>query len=90
MKYLICSVKDKLTDFKGITLEPNRDTAARSFINALKTPNSLLYANPSDFALYHIADFDSDTGVVTPLSVPHVLVDGDSILLTEPKKKGGE
>lgn len=31
-------------------------------------PGNLLNANRSDFDLYHIADFDPDSGAVTPVA----------------------
>lgn len=44
--------------------------ALRSVSDEANQAGSSLGKHPADFALYHIADFDEDTGLVTPKNPP--------------------
>lgn len=49
--------------------------AERSFSEEVKNPNSQLGKFPEDFALYHIADFNPETGMMKPLDVPYLITE---------------
>lgn len=49
--------------------------AERSFSEEVKNPNSQLGKFPADFALYHIADFDPEKGLMIPLEVPFLITE---------------
>lgn len=76
MKYRLYAVQDALSGFMTPVLEQNDAIAVRNFRMACDSSNSsssLMTWNPVDFSLYHVADYDSDTGIVTPI-VPIELI----------------
>ncbi|UPW41468.1 nonstructural protein [Dipodfec virus UA23Rod_1217] len=82
MKLSMYSVKDHLTGFMSPVLEQNDAVAMRNFAMACdisRSDKSLMSWKPSDYSLYRIADFDSDTGALTPLIPPVLVCNGDSI-----------
>ena len=67
--FAITCLRDRVADrFLNITLEQNTKTACRSFVNALAAVRDdtthPIVANPEDFDLMFIADFDEATGRV--------------------------
>lgn len=52
----------------------NDITAAREIRAALLSPDHPFAKNPRDFALFCIGEWDPDTGVITALSYPHVIM----------------
>lgn len=46
----------------------NAAVARRSIAGAVNNREHMFGQVPEDFAMYHIADFDEATGVITPLS----------------------
>lgn len=73
MIYGVYSIRDVKTGFMSPAIEVNDDSAARNFYLAISKSEGIFFTFPSDFSLYHIANFDSDTGVIDP-SIPPVLV----------------
>lgn len=75
---------DKAESFQIPVVFPTKGVMTRALADAVnKTGSTDLYAtHPSDFSVYHVADFDSDSGVVTPLA-PVVLVHKLSDLVLE-------
>lgn len=67
MIYPVVSIRDCKTGFMAPTLDINLDSAARSFLHSISRSADVISANPADFALYHIADFDTDSGLLTPV-----------------------
>lgn len=66
---VITCLRDRVADrFLNITLESNVKSACRSFSNALAAVRDDLthpiVANPEDFDLMYIADFDEETGLI--------------------------
>lgn len=73
MIYKIVSARDKLVGFGSPMLEVNLEVAKRSFANAM------VHQDPGvvgDIDLYHIGDFDSDSGLIVPCNVPVFLAAG--------------
>lgn len=71
------SIRDDLTGFMTPVIDQNDATALRNFTMACSvvdsSKSSLMTFRPSDYSLYRIAVFDSDTGIIEPL-VPIELV----------------
>lgn len=67
MVYPVVSIRDCKTGFMAPTLDINLDSAARAFLHSVARSTDVISANPADFALYHIADFDTDNGLLTPV-----------------------
>ena len=60
MKYGIYSVRDKLSGYMNISLEKGDAIATRSFTTLVNTPDTVLFANPGDYDLYKVGEFDSE------------------------------
>lgn len=80
MIYPVCAMRDEKVGFLSPFAESNLDTAKRNFAHACSQSNSIYAFCPSDFVLYHIADFDSDSGEVIPLSHHERLIDGAQLV----------
>lgn len=68
MKFGIYSIRDVYTGFLAPTIESTDIVAQRNFEFAVNKPETLLYTRPGDYELYKIGEFESDSGVVTPLT----------------------
>lgn len=83
MIYGIYAVRDVKTGFLSPTLDVNGDSAIRNFEHALMRADSLFFTHPSDYSLYRIGDYDTETGLITP-AVPLIhLADADVLLRKE-------
>lgn len=74
----ICALRDEKVGFINVSVVHSTDVAVRSFVNACKQPNSDMQLSRKDFSLWHIADFDSDSGGIVPVQ-RNLLVDGGMI-----------
>lgn len=67
-------------DIKSVWLTPTVDvndaTAKRNFIYALSNSENIISASPADFALYKVASFDNETGIVIGID-PELIMRGD-------------
>lgn len=80
MIYGVFAVRDVKTGYLSPTLDVNGDSAIRNFEHAVMRADSLFFTHPSDYSLYRIGDYDSDTGLITPAIPPVHLVDADALL----------
>lgn len=67
MIYGIYSVKDECVGYDRPIMFDNDHVAIRNFGLAIEDENSYIYKFPSDYSIWHIADFDCDTGILTPV-----------------------
>lgn len=66
MKMLCCTIHDSQgKTFNTPFFTPNQATAQREFLRLLRDENSVIHAFPSDYSLFEIAEFDTDTGVMS-------------------------
>lgn len=89
MIYNIYSIRDVKTGFMSPTIELNDDAAARNFYHAVSTSDGILFTYASDFALYCLAEFDTDTGRISP-KVPVVQVADGAQALAVLKKEAAK
>lgn len=62
MKYGLYAMRDSATrQFLSITIDMNNDVAMRNFDFAMAN-NAQLKFRPSDFALYRLGDYDTESG----------------------------
>lgn len=80
MIFGVYSIRDAKAGFLAPTLDQNGDTAIRNFEHAVKVTDSMFMTHAGDFSLWHIADFETDTGTIVPLVPPMQLVCADSIV----------
>lgn len=79
MKFGMYSIKDAKTGFMTPVVEQNDPAALRNFAHAVNQPESIMHDCPNDFALYKVADFDTDHGVFPVLS-PKNIADAAAVL----------
>lgn len=80
MMYGIYSIRDVKTGFMSPTIDVNDDSAARNFFHAVSTSDGILFTYASDFALYKLGNFDSDSGAITEAPVPVLVAEGSQAL----------
>lgn len=72
MVYPLFSVKDDLTGY-GIPFASDNDaTAMRAFNQFIEQPNSLMGMNKSQFNLYHVGEFDTESGTIVGFTTRYV------------------
>lgn len=78
MTYNIYSIRDNKTAFMAPQLDINHKSAVRNFDLTLATVSgdSIMGYAPEDFDLYFIGSFDTESGIVSPLSVPELISSG--------------
>lgn len=76
MTYYIYSIRDIKTGFMIPTMDNNDESAFRNFAFSIGNSDSLFTYFPSDFSLYCLAAFDSDSGLISPLSLPRYVGSG--------------
>lgn len=86
MKFGIYCVRDVKSGFQTPTAQVNDAVAVRGFASAVLNSDSVLFTHASDFALYKVADFDADTGRITPLDLPVELIQASAVLLQKEVK----
>lgn len=82
MKFGLYSVKDAKTGFMTPVLEYGDVAALRNFSAAVNQADSIMHQYPNDFALYKVANFDTDAGV-DPVLAPILIVDASEVLRNE-------
>lgn len=54
----------KLTAYATPFFMPTVAAAKRAFAGAVEDPSTMLHKHPSDFALYHVGEFDDESGAL--------------------------
>lgn len=75
--YAMCSVRDVVASTFGRPIfAPNTASAVRSIQNEVNRPQdgNMLNTHPDDFELYHLGNYDDQTGGVEMLPQPQLLV----------------
>ncbi len=86
MVFGIYCVRDVKSGFQTPTAQVNDAVAIRGFSSAVINSDSVLFTHASDFALYKVAEFDADTGRITPLDLPVELIQASAALLQKEAK----
>lgn len=69
----IVSVHDSLSGFGSPMLEPNVETAKRNFVDAINSSYTM-GRHLHDFALYRLASFDTEYGIINAFDHPILIV----------------
>lgn len=71
MKYVLVAVRDqKANSFTAPAMQHTREVALRTWANELNNPERARTPeaqNPEDFSLWHVGDYESDTGALAPI-----------------------
>lgn len=87
MKYGIYAVRDKLAGYMNLAIEGNDAIACRSFGTLVNSGNSVLSASPSDFDLYKLGSYDSESGSIESCT-PSFVCSGSSVFVGVGGEKG--
>lgn len=84
MKFGVYSIRDHLVGFQTPVIEANDALALRNFQMAVDSfprqrGQTLMSWRPSDFDFFKIADFDSESGLLSPIVPPQLIVSGISV-----------
>ena len=79
MKFSMYSIKDAKTGFMTPVVEQNDAAALRNFSHAVNQPESIMNDSPNDFALFKVADFDTDAGIFA-IPSPSLVADASEVL----------
>lgn len=81
MIYPMFVIRDsKIGYLTPIMLENNDATALRNFSTMLADDHSVIKLHASDFSLYRIGSFDTESGIVDSLDAPLFIADAVSIV----------
>lgn len=87
MKFGVYSIRDVRSGFLTPTIEMSDTVAVRNFSHAVMKGDSLLQSFSSEYDLYKIGDFDTDSGLITPITPIEFLVSADSVVFASRKDK---
>jgi hypothetical protein len=79
MKMIVVSIKDRAADAYGRPFYvPSVGVAIRSFQDEVnrQSDDNQMYQHPDDFDLFHLGEFDDNTGLFTNFDVPALLMLG--------------
>lgn len=69
MKILV-ALYDRAVEAHAPVMTVNtRNEAIRSFRQAVNDPQTPIYNNPTDFELHVLAEYNDETGVITPIEI---------------------
>lgn len=71
MKFGLYAIRDVHTGFMSPVPETNDNVAIRNFSHAVMNDKSVMNSHPEHFSLYKIGEFESETGVITPVLAEH-------------------
>lgn len=79
MKLVICAVHDSAAQaYNRPIFVPARGLAVRSFSDEVlrDSPDNPMFHHPSDYSLFELGSFDDSIGLLTPVTVPVLLIRG--------------
>lgn len=75
MIYPIYVIKDAKIGFMNPTVDQNDMTAVRNLRVAMADDHSVIKLHASDFSLYKIGNFDTESGIIDSFSSPEFIAD---------------
>lgn len=86
MIYGLYAMRDERTGFLTPVPEQNDAAAIRNFFHTVQNSDGILFSFASDFRLYRIGQFDSDSGSITTLSPVEFIASGSDAVAALPKE----
>lgn len=90
MIYGVYAMRDVKVGFLTPTFDVNDESAKRNFSFAVLNSDSVLSSFANDFSFYKLGEYDSESGLLRPLSLPLYLFDASAALLLSVKSSGGD
>lgn len=79
MVYPIFVIKDSKVGFMNPAVDQNDFTAIRNLRVAMSDDHSIIKLHASDFSLYKIGTFDSESGIIDAFPSPEFVADAISL-----------
>lgn len=79
MKKFVYAIKDEKVGFLEPIIDENEQTAVRNFSYTICDPKNICNFAKSDFTLYFLGYFDTDTGIFTQDEIPQLICNGGSL-----------
>lgn len=79
MQYGLYVLKDEKVGFLQVMQDTNDESALRNFAYAINQPNTLHAFAKSDFNLYKLGVFDSNTAEIVLEKTPTLIASGSSV-----------
>lgn len=76
MTFKVYAIRDEKTEFLSPTLDFSDATALRNFNLGLSRSDTVMGANKSDFCLYEVGLFDTESGLLTATIPPRFVARG--------------
>ena len=80
MTYPIYCIRDLHTGFMSPMVDMNDNSAARQFAHAIKATDGVMHTYPSDFDLFRIGTFVTETGQIDPVWPIELVMSGGDVL----------
>jgi hypothetical protein len=80
MKLCVYSMRDLKSDFMAPNFSTNDAVAVRSFESAIEQSHDVLFTHRSDFQLFRIGSFDTETGHIDSEELPVLIADGKDVV----------
>lgn len=74
MKYILATIQDTMVGYSAPHIFKNENVAKREFINAYKDDKNRDYMK-----IWHVGEFDSETGEIKLLKSKELILGGDDI-----------
>lgn len=87
MIYGLYCMRDERTGFLTPVPEQNDRAAIRNFYHTVQNSDGILYSFAADFRLYRLATFDSDSGMISPVSPVEFIASGSDAVAALNNKK---
>lgn len=72
----VYAVYDKKVGYLTPTYDTNDATASRNFAYAMSKTDSVFGFQPSDFSLYQVGTFSTDSGLLIAVTPPKFIMEG--------------
>lgn len=79
MLYGIYCVRDLKTSFLSPTVDVNDASAVRNFSHAIIASDNIMHTHRSDFELFKLGTFDTDTASISLFDVRELLFEGKDV-----------
>ena len=79
MIYPIYSIRDVQTGFMSPMVDMNDNSAARQFAHTIKATDGVMHTQPSDFDLFKIGSFDTETGQLDAIWPIQLVMSGGDV-----------
>lgn len=74
------SIRDNRVGYLNVTCDQNDRSAIRNFEHAVMRQEGIMYSHAEDFDLIKLGEYDTDSGVITPMD-PMPLLAGLAVKL---------